>query len=157
MRKPIIAIAALALSLAAAPAITSYAVSFTDVQANNPQVASDPSSDTSARFPTNKQNEPTIAVDPTNALRLIAGSNDEQLEPPCGPGPVRGATAPANDCSFFPNVGTSGVYTSSDGGTSWTNRGVLPGYSDFNPGGTLESDRSEERRVGKEWRCRGGG
>jgi hypothetical protein len=140
MRKPIIAIAALALSLAAAPAITSYAVSFTDVQANKPQVAGDPSSDTTARFPTNKQNEPTIAVDPTNALRLIAGSNDEQLEPPCGPGPVRGATAPANDCSFFPNVGTSGVYTSSDGGTSWTNRGVLPGYSDFNPGGTLESD-----------------
>src|SRR5438093_1253689 len=140
MRKPIIAIAALALSLAAAPAITSYAVSFTDVQANKPQVGGDPSSDTTSRFPTNKQNEPTIAVDPTNAAKLIAGSNDEQVEPPCGPGPVRGATAPANDCSFFPNVGTSGVYTSSDGGTSWTNRGVLPGYSDFNPGGTLESD-----------------
>jgi len=140
MRRPIFATAALALSLAAAPAITSYATSFTDTQANKPQVAGDPPSDTTSRFPTNKQNEPTIAVDPTDPSKLIAGSNDEQLQPPCGPGPVRGSTAPANDCSFFPNVGTSGVYTSSDGGASWTDRGLLPGYSDLSPGGTLESD-----------------
>ncbi len=140
MKRPIIATAALALTLAAAPAITSYAASFIDKQANNPQVAGVPSSDTTSRFPTNKQNEPTIAVDPTDLSKLIAGSNDEQLQPPCGPGPVRGATAPANDCSFFPNVGTSGVYTSSDGGTSWTNRGLLPGYTDASPGGTLVSD-----------------
>lgn len=138
MKRPIFATAVLAISLAAAPAITSYATSFTDPQANKPQVAGNPSSDTTARFPTNKQNEPTIAVDPTAPSKLIAGSNDEQLQPPCGPGPVRGATAPANDCSFFPNVGTSGVYTSSDGGASWTNRGLLPGYSDS--GGTLVSD-----------------
>jgi len=140
MKRPIIATAALALTLAAAPVITSYAASFIDKQANNPQVAGVPLSDTTARFPTNKQNEPTIAVDPTDVSKLIAGSNDEQLQPPCGPGPARGATAPANDCSFFPNVGTSGVYTSSDGGTSWTNRGLLPGYTDANPGGTLVSD-----------------
>jgi hypothetical protein len=140
MRRPIIATAALALSLVAAPAITGYATSFTDKQANFPQVAGDPSSDTTARFPTNKQNEPTIAVDPTDPSKLIAGSNDEQRQPPCGPGPVRGPTAPANNCSFFPNVGTSGVYTSSDGGTSWTNRGLLPGYTDASPGGTLVSD-----------------
>ena len=38
------------------------------------------------------------------------------------PGPVRGTTDPA-DCSFFPGVGTDGVYTSADGGTTWTNRG----------------------------------
>ena len=95
-----------------------------DVQANRPQVAGIASSDTSAVFPTNKQNETTIAIDPTNVSRLIAGANDEQRQPPCGPGPVRGTTL-ASDCSFFPGVGTSGVYTSSDGGTTWQNRGLL--------------------------------
>src|SRR2546422_2971253 len=137
MRKGLIAIATLALLFGSGS--LALAIGSTDSRANQPQVAGDASSNTTARFPTNKQNEPTIAVDPVNG-KLIAGSNDEQLEPPCGPGPVRGATAPANDCSFFPNVGTSGVYTSSDGGTSWTNRGLLPGYSDLNPGGTLGSD-----------------
>ena len=134
MRKGLIAIATLALLFGSGS--LALAIGSTDSRANQPQVASDPSSNTTARFPTNKQNEPTIAVDPVNG-KLIAGSNDEQLEPPCGPGPVRGATAPANDCSFFPNVGTSGVYTSNDG-TAWTNRGLLPGYSDN--GGSLVSD-----------------
>src|SRR5919201_5721727 len=113
------------------------ATTSTDVQANNPQVAGDPTSNTSARFPTNKSNEPAIAVNPTNSSFLIAGANDEQLQPPCGPGPVRGSV-PANDCSFFPGVGSDGVYTSSDGGASWTNRGLLPGFSDT--GGSLQSD-----------------
>jgi hypothetical protein len=96
-----------------------------DVQANNPQVAGDASSNSTAVFPTNKQNEPTVAVDPTNLTRLIAGSNDEQEQPPCGPGHVRGATAAKTDCSFYPGVGTSGIYLSSDGGMSWTNHGLL--------------------------------
>src|ERR671930_1211388 len=111
-----------------------------DVQANDPQVAGDPTSNTTARFPTNKSNEPSIAVNPLNANFLVAGANDEQRQPPCGPGPLRG-DVPANDCSFFPGVGTDGFYTSSDGGTSWINRGLLPGYSEF-PGepGTLVSD-----------------
>ncbi|MEP7055392.1 MAG: sialidase family protein [Actinomycetota bacterium] len=113
-------VAAFALSASAA-----YAATAVDVQANNPQVAGDPTSGTTARFPTNKQNEPTIAVNPVNNQLLISGSNDEQEQPPCGPGPVRGAGAPANDCSFFPNVGTSGVYTSSNGGLTWINRGLL--------------------------------
>ena len=95
-----------------------------EVQANNPQVSGDATSNTTAVFPTNKQNEPTIAVNPTNSQLLIAGANDEQRQPPCGPGPVRGATL-ASDCSFFPGVGTSGIYTSSNGGASWTNRGLL--------------------------------
>ena len=112
-------LAALGLTIAAA------GPTFLDVQANNPQVAGDAGSNTTAVFPTNKQNEPTIAVNPTNPLLLIAGSNDEQRQPPCGPGPVRGTTAAANNCSFFPNVGTSGIYTSSDGGATWLNRGLL--------------------------------
>jgi len=120
----------------ALPAVA-LAASAVDVQANQPQVAGDPSSNATARFPTNKQNEPTIAVNPTNPSLLVAGANDEQRQPPCGPGPVRGSV-PANDCSFFPGVGTDGVYTSSDGGASWTNRGLLPGFSDN--GGNLQSD-----------------
>ena len=113
-------VAAFALSMPSA-----FAVSAVDVQANNPQVAGDPSSNVTAKFPTNKQNEPTIAVNPTDSMYLISGSNDEQRQPPCGPGPVRGLSAAASDCSFFPGVGTSGVYTSSNGGQTWTNRGLL--------------------------------
>ena len=118
-------VAILVLALTAVPVLTASAALFSDGQANNPQVQGDPSSNTTAVFPTNKQNEPTIAVNPTNRNLLIAGSNDEQRQPPCGPGPVRGATALANDCSFFPGVGTSGVYTSNDGGHTWINRGML--------------------------------
>src|SRR6266853_2536534 len=116
----------LTLFLSMALANLVHATSFIERQANFPQIAGDASSDSTARFPTNKQNEPTIAVNPTDPTHLLlAGANDEQREPPCGPGPVRGLTAPANDCSFFPDIGTSGVYASSDGGASWTNRGVL--------------------------------
>ena len=96
-----------------------------DVQANRPQVSGDPTSDTTAVFPTNKQNEPTVAVNPVSPQLMIAGSNDEQRQPPCGPGPVRGPDALPNDCSFFPGVGTDGVYTSADGGLTWVNRGLL--------------------------------
>jgi hypothetical protein len=131
-------ITTLAAIVALVAVATALAVSSSDSQANSPQVAGDPSSDATAVFPTNKQNEPTIAVSPTNASRLIAGSNDEQLQPPCGPGPVRGSGAPANDCSFFPGVGTDVIYTSSDGGATWTNQGLLPGFSDN--GGSLVSD-----------------
>lgn len=100
-----------------------------DTQANQPQVANDSTSNGSARFPTNKQNEPTVAIAP-DGQHALAGSNDEQNQPPCGPGPVRGSGAAANDCSFFPGVGTSAVYRSTDGGSTWTNLGMLPGYSD---------------------------
>ena len=107
--------------------LPAFASSSSDAQANNPQVAGDASSNSTAVFPTNKQNEPTVAVNPRDPRWLIAGSNDEQEQPPCGPGLVRGPAAPANDCSFFANVGTSGVYTSSNGGLTWTNRGLLDG------------------------------
>jgi hypothetical protein len=92
--------------LVAAPG-TAVALSATsDQRANEPQVQGVPSSNTSAVFPTNKQNESTIALNPASPNFLIAGSNDEQRQPACGPGPVRGATVPS-DCSFFPGVGTS--------------------------------------------------
>jgi hypothetical protein len=115
------ALAAVLIALAIAPAAASA-----DTQANEPQVAGDPLSDATAVFPTNKQNEPTIALDPASRGQvLLAGSNDEQEQPPCGPGPVRGSTALASDCSFFPGVGTNGVYRSTDGGATWTNLGMI--------------------------------
>ncbi len=115
----LVAVAALVTALVAT------AASFNDAQANNPQVQGNAGSNTTAVFPTNKQNEPTVAVNPYDARYLIAGANDEQRQPPCGPGPVRGTGAAANNCSFFPGVGTSGIYTSSDGGATWLNRGLL--------------------------------
>ncbi len=121
----LVTILALVITTTSAIALTRSS----DTQANNPQIAGDATSGTTARFPTNKQNEPTIAIAPDGA-HAVAGANDEQKQPRCGPGAQRGSTAPANDCSFFPNVGTSGVYTSTDGGATWTNRGLLPGYAD---------------------------
>src|SRR5262249_32084889 len=60
-------------------------------------------------FPQNKQNEPTVAIDPTNPRVLAAGANEEIDNAPCD----------GNDCSFTPGVGGSGIYFSFDGGASW--------------------------------------
>jgi hypothetical protein len=70
-------------------------------------------------FPQNKQNEPTVAVDPTNTSVLAAGSNDEIDEGPCVGG----------DCPFVQGVGNSGIYFSFDGGTSWI-QPTYQGWSD---------------------------
>jgi BNR/Asp-box repeat protein len=126
-RSPLALLFAIVFVIAAAGA--AVARSSTDSQANQPQVAGDASSNTTARFPTNKQNEPTVAIAP-DGTHALAGSNDEQKQPACGPGPQRGATAPGSDCSFFPNVGTNGIYRSTDAGATWTNLGLLPGYTD---------------------------
>ncbi|HLQ15202.1 MAG TPA: sialidase family protein [Candidatus Eisenbacteria bacterium] len=64
-------------------------------------------------FPQNKQNEPSIAQNPTNRMQLIAGSNDEIDEPAC-----HGGTTPG--CPFTFGVGGSGVYVSNDGGVHWS-------------------------------------
>src|SRR5260370_8254894 len=74
------AIAAL-LVLSALFAVTAFgsrvahaqpAVSATNVQVN--KVFAGP-------FPTNKQNEPSLAQNPKNSMNLISGSNDEIREP----------------------------------------------------------------------------
>ena len=56
------------------------------------------------------QNEPSVAVDPTNAMIMVAGSNDYCAEIENGSG----------------NVWT-GYYRSTDGGQTWSNS-LVPGY-----------------------------
>jgi hypothetical protein len=70
-------------------------------------------------FPQNKQNEPTVAIDPTNPSVLAAGSNDEIDEGPCVGG----------DCPFVQGIGNSGIYFSFNGGASWT-QPTYQGWSD---------------------------
>jgi hypothetical protein len=70
-------------------------------------------------FPQNKQNEPTVAVDPTNPSVLAAGSNDEIDEGPCV----------GSDCPFVQGVGNSGIYFSFNGGASWS-QPTYTGWSD---------------------------
>src|SRR6266699_2549708 len=85
------------------------AVSFTNVQVN--QAFAGP-------FPTNKQNEPSLAQNPTNPLNLIAGSNDEIGEPACT------NTTPSS-CPFVSGVQSSGFYASFDGGQTWKCQGLI--------------------------------
>src|SRR5216684_8200255 len=75
-------------------------------------------------FPTNKQNEPSLAQNPTNSLNLIAGSNDEIKEPAC-------TNATPSSCPFVAGVQSSGFYASSDGGKTWPCQGVVD-LSSFN-------------------------
>jgi hypothetical protein len=70
-------------------------------------------------FPQNKQNEPTVAIDPTNPSVLAAGSNDEIDEAACDGG----------DCPFIQGVGNSGIYFSFNGGASWS-QPTYQGWSD---------------------------
>src|SRR6266567_8977959 len=57
-------------------------------------------------FPTNKQNEPSLAQNPTNPLNLISGSNDEIGLPACT------NTTPSS-CPITPGISIAGFYASS--------------------------------------------
>src|SRR3954462_476555 len=102
------AVAVVALSLGVAPAA---ALAATEALVNT---GSPP-----APFPQNKQNEPTVAIDPIHPNVLAAGSNDEIDEGPCVGG----------DCPFVQGVGNSGIYFSFNGGTSWS-QPTYQGWSD---------------------------
>jgi len=74
-------------------------------------------------FSQNKQNEPAITRDPVTGV-LVAGANEEISQPLC-PGT---STPLASPCPFKPGAPTSGVYRSTDNGSTWTG-GYLPGFA----------------------------
>src|SRR5713226_7217905 len=117
-RKVLLSAVAALLALSALFAVIAFgsrvahaqpALSTTNVQVN--QVFPGP-------FPTNKQNEPSLAQNPKNSLNLIAGSNDEIGEPACT------NTTPSS-CPFVTGISVSGFYASFNSGQTWPCQGLL--------------------------------
>src|SRR5689334_84191 len=100
-------------------------------------------------FSQNKQNEPSIARDPSTGA-LIAGANDEISQGAC-----TGTSTPlASPCPFTPGAPISAYYTSSNG-TSWGG-GYLPGFAAIgrNSGGDPSLDVGPRRCNGQfSWSC----
>src|SRR5262245_8677443 len=65
----------------------------------------------------NNQNESPMAVNPTDPNNAITGANYEAEEPDCTP-----ATGGSSSCPFASNVDVTGVYSTTDGGTTWSHQ-----------------------------------
>ncbi len=91
-------------------------------------------------FPQNKQNEPSIAIDPSNPNVVAAGANDEIDIESC-------AAGDPTSCPFTAGVGTSGIYFSSDRGQTWT-QPTYTGYSARNCLGPDPCVPEEDGQIG---------
>jgi hypothetical protein len=75
------------------------------------------------KFPRNKQNESTVAVNPIDPTIVAAGANDEIQEPLCTP-----ATGGPSSCPFDPFTDSMGVYITNDAGATWSQQ-ILDAHS----------------------------